>query len=85
MWFGGVGGVGGVCGVMVVCWWHVGGVLPGGVAPCGLVVRGVCVAVSMYVCVDWGCSPMVLLVCWWFGGLVIGGACGVGVLVFVLC
>ena len=39
----------------------------------------------MYVCVDWGCCPMVLLVCWWFGGLVIGGACGVGVLVFVLC
>ena len=39
---------------------------------------GCVVAVSMYVCADWCCCPMVLLACWWFGGLVIGGACGVG-------
>ena len=44
LWFGGVG-------VLVVCWWCVAlGVLP----PCGMVVRGVCVVVSMYVCVVWG-------------------------------
>ena len=66
MWFGGVGGVGGVGavggvgGVMVVCWWHVGGVLPGGgVAPCGLVVRGVwrcpCMCVLTGAAAAWCC------------------------------
>ena len=77
------GGVPVVClwcvgGGSVVCWWCVGGVLVvcwwcvawGGVAPCGLVVRGVGVVVSMYVCVAWGLLPhgvVGVLVVWWFG------------------
>ena len=73
------------CGCCHLWFGGVGGVLPGGVAPCGLVVWGVGVVVPMCVCVDWGCCPMVLLVAWWFGGMVIGGVCSVGVLVCVVC
>ena len=59
--------------VVWCCCLCVGGVLPGGVAPCGLVVRGVGVVVSMYVCVACGLLPqgvvgvVGVLVMWWFG------------------
>ena len=67
LWFGGVGGV---RGVSVVCWWCVGGVLLGGwrCPRCRVGGRGVGVAVSMYLCVAWGCCPHGVLVVWWFGG-----------------
>ena len=62
------------CGLVVlVCWWCVGGVLPGALRTCGLVVWGGGVVVPRYVCVAWGLMPHGVLVCWWLCGLVVGG------------
>ena len=71
------------CGLVVlVGWWCVGGVLPGGIAPLWVGGWGVGVVVSMYVCVAWRLMPpwcvwcVGCLVVWWLVVCVVCVVCG---------